>query len=148
MAQLAATTPAPRRLAFEVPRVLPDLANQRVHWSARNQQRQGWLRDVTWQARIALRNWPKAQKGERRRLVITQYRVRLLDKGNLWHSAKDVVDALKAKRWRVVGGKHVEEEGLALIYDDDPLHLDDEVRQVQVHSFAEERTTLEVFIGA
>lgn len=79
-------TQASRRLAFEIPRVPPDIANQRVDWTVRNQQRKEWIRDVTWQARIQLRTWPKAMEGERRKVRVTQYRVRVMDRGNRYHS--------------------------------------------------------------
>ena len=77
-------------------------------------------------------HFPKAERGEKRPVMVTLFRQRLLDPGNLQAAVTDVVDGLK--RWRRFrrGGQMVAGELCGAIWDDDPSHLQLHVVQQKV----------------
>lgn len=151
----------PDKVLITINRVPPDLADEHLpnvrrqrlgasRWSETRDWRR-WAIDQGGQARIGA-GWPWPERGERRRVLVTMHRVRMLDhRGNLELSVKAARDGLQ--RWleprRVLrGAPPVSEPGAGLIYRDDPEHLPAELFEVvehRVHSWREERTVIEVW---
>jgi hypothetical protein len=133
----------PDHLALVVNRVPPDLANEHLpavrrrrlgpsRWSETQDWRQ-WAITYGGQARLRA-GWPQPERGERRRVKVTQYRDHLLDhRGNLELSVKAARDGLQRylePRRVVRGAPAVAELGAGLIFRDDPEHLPAELFEV------------------
>jgi len=82
----------------------------RMHWAKRAKIQ----KDYYWEI-IEVIDYPRLPKQQLKKVIITSYRKRLLDKDNLYAGTKPLVDALKRA---------------GLIWDDSPRWLDLEDRQV------------------
>lgn len=115
-----------------------------MRWQQLAAEREKW-HQATLSAVIAARckyeRYERATAATRRRVIVTHYRVKLVDPDAVRGLAKPVVDRLQARYQTWVQRKPrkvVWLEGPALIWQDDEQHLDYHAEQVRVPHYRDE----------
>ena len=116
------------KIIFTIPRLTPSENRLlRMHWRKLHQERSTWAREVLIATNAI--DYPKAKKGERRKVEITSYRVSLLDPVNFVGGLKHLEDALV---------------DFKLIWDDNMEHEELRPKQEKVKKRALQRTEVTV----
>lgn len=142
-----------KQITFELQGAPRNFTNRREHWAKAWREKQSWWANTALlgMAKRRQAGWPVAEWGQRRDVVITCYRVRLMDDDGNTIAVKSIRDALQCKtagKSEKMGEKRiaVPKIGAGLISSDGDPAASILVRQVRVAKFKEQRVLVSVTI--